>query len=1597
MLRRLAPLCLGVCVLAPSAVSAEPEVVISEFMAINSGTVFDEDGESSDWLELANQTFDSISLDGWFLTDDDDDLEKWRIPNVVLDGGGRVVIFCSGKDRSVPGSELHTNYRLGGDGEFLALVGPDGETIEHSYSPDYPRQRPDVSYGIGIDRIIDTVVSARADARVLIPRNDALGTSWTGGNEPFNDASWTIGQLGVGYLSSQPGFSVRVIYGLGGVTHISNAEEIARDPSPGGDVHSELAPIINYYNTGGRGRFTNDVTFPGATIGEDRNGYVLEARASVTIPQAGAWSFGCNSDDGFSLEIDGHGESFRMEFPQPRGPGDTIRTFNFPAPGNYDLYLVFYENGGGSCVELFAQRGTHSSFNAGFDLVGDTASGGLEVRTDVGAVGSLSGYRSLIGTDVQDELRGEGSSAYARVPFDVADRTAYESLTLRVKYDDAFVAYLNGAEIARSNLAGAPRHDSLANSDRSNAQALSWHEIDVTNHIGLLANGANLLALHGINDATDSDDFLITAELAEITVTSMASGYFTEPTPGTENVDVFLDFVADTSFSRNRGFYDAPIDVTIASATEGAQIMYTLDGSAPTLTNGALYESPIAISRTTTLRAAAFFEDLIPTNVDTHTYIFVDQVREQTGAGFPGAWGSRTADYEVDPEVTGNPAYSATFRDDLLSIPSMSIVMDLDDLFGSRGIYSNPGGSGQSWERPSSVELILPDGVEIPGGGRGFQENCAMRMHGGHGRNSSIPKHNFRMLFKGAYGATKLNYPLFAASPRLLGQGATDQFDTLILRAGGNNSWVWNISGQNRQAQYLRDQFIRDSLNAMGSPAPHGTFVHLYVNGLYWGLYNLVERPSAPFCEAYFGGAKDDWDVLNSGEAVDGSRDAWNELYGIVAGGLSTPEAYAAIQEYVDVPNLIDYMIANIYGSNGDWDGHNWYSGRHRVPGAGYKFFSWDAERTLEGLGSNRTGINNNDKPSGIYGALRANEEFRVLFGDTLHRHFFNFGAMSPDATIARYRYLSDFTYGAIVGESARWGDTWREQPYTRDVEWITERDRLLNSYLPQRTDVVLGQFRGANLYPRVEAPRFNQHGGRIESGFGLIVTGSEGTIYYTLDGTDPRLEGGALNPVAEIAGEIEGTALIDGNSLVRVHVPTDDTLGTDWIDPDFDDSTWTEGTNGVGYDYGDLVNVDVRAQMSGTNATCYVRIPFHVEDPAAVSLLQLRMQYEDGFVCYLNGERVAARNAPGALTWNSNASGNHSDNSAVVFQSIELADGVQNLLREDDNVLAFHGLNVSTGSSDFLLVADLSSIVSTGQGIVLDRTTTVKSRTLLDGDWSALVEAKFTIDATLPLRITEIMYNPATPEEGSQWSASDFEYIELKNVGAEVISLERVRFLVGIEVDFSDSAITSLAPGDHVVLVNNLSAFESLYDTNGMLIAGEYDGQLANDGESLGLVDAVDDVIHFFRYEDEWHPTTDGGGHSLVIVDELAPSDNWALAESWEPSEHPDGSPGSDTGEVNPAGRQRRGDSNQDGVHDVSDAVHFLRRLFGAEAIPLPCEGVALDDGANLAVLDLNGDSGVDVSDAIYYLAYLFQAGPGPVGGTACVRVSGCPHACTP
>ncbi len=125
-----------------------PRVLIREFMASNTVTLYDEDGDASDWIELHNRQQSIVRLEGWYLTDDPADLTKWRLPYSELPPDGRLLVFASGKGRTDAKKPLHTNFRLNSRGEYLALIAADGKTVVFEYATGYPIQSPDVSYGV---------------------------------------------------------------------------------------------------------------------------------------------------------------------------------------------------------------------------------------------------------------------------------------------------------------------------------------------------------------------------------------------------------------------------------------------------------------------------------------------------------------------------------------------------------------------------------------------------------------------------------------------------------------------------------------------------------------------------------------------------------------------------------------------------------------------------------------------------------------------------------------------------------------------------------------------------------------------------------------------------------------------------------------------------------------------------------------------------------------------------------------------------------------------------------------------------------------------------------------------------------------------------------------------------------------------------------------------------------------------------------------------------------------------------------------------------------------------------------------------------------
>ncbi|MEN6306783.1 MAG: lamin tail domain-containing protein [Anaerohalosphaeraceae bacterium] len=620
------------------------------------------------------------------------------------------------------------------------------------------------------------------------------------------------------------------------------------------------------------------------------------------------------------------------------------------------------------------------------------------------------------------------------------------------------------------------------------------------------------------------------------------TGYLKDATHNQANSGIYEGEVADTKFSVGRGFYEQSQTVYLSCSTPSAVIRYTTNNSIPTETNGLTYDpaNPIVISTTTCLRAAAFKSDWLQSNVDTQSYIFLNDVIRQatnqnTGAqvvpvGYPTQWISNyngatvTGDYQMDPDVVNSTAYSATIKNDLKSIPTISVVVPVDQLFGTYGIYVDQSQDGS--EREGSLELIDPNGVEV------FNIGCGVKMQGGVGNITGDTggttlnrwksyKLSFRLVFRGVYGG-QLDYPLF-------GPDAADSYDTVVLDSRPQNSWVHSAEIQRTRGEYVRDQVASDTQIALGSYACHGRPVHLYLNGLYWGLYWLHERPDDSFAASYLGGDKEDYDILKHDytNIVSGSNADYLAMFSLSATSPNAVTAFENLKQKLDVADFIDYLLANYYLGNGDWDGKNWYASHNRFDPAGrWRWHMWDAEHVIDD-GSmavvNATTKNTSMAPTGLHQKWIANAEYRTLFGDRVHKHFFHNGTLIATNFASLFTNLTNQIDRAIVGESARWGDNRRAAtPYTRNNEWITEVNRLLNNFIPTRRDVVLAQLTGKSpaWYPAVTAPEFrinyvNQYGGDITVPSNLSMSIPADEVWYTLDGSDPRQAGGAVNGTA--------------------------------------------------------------------------------------------------------------------------------------------------------------------------------------------------------------------------------------------------------------------------------------------------------------------------------------------------------------------------------------------------------------------------------------------------------------------------------------------------
>ena len=790
-------------------------------------------------------------------------------------------------------------------------------------------------------------------------------------------------------------------------------------------------------------------------------------------------------------------------------------------------------------------QGGHPSFNDS-----EWLSGALGVGLE-----RTSGFQDQFGIDV-GAAWGVNSSVYIRIPFSTGfDPSSIVNLTLRMKYDDGFAAFLNGIKVAEDNAPSNLAYNSNATSGRPDAAALQFASFDLTPYLEELTPGENLLAIHGLNQFSNSGDLLIRPELVATLSRPVPAtlGFFPSPTPGEENPESnFETILDDTNFEVGRGIFSEPFEETITSTDPGATLIYTTDGSLPSPGNGTQVPAPDAnspatvilpINTTTILRAMATRTNALPTNVDTQTYLFPEDVLSQDGNGLPTpSNASSTWDYLMDPNIANDPRYP-DLAADLTSLPTLSISLPAEELWGRNGIYANPTQSGPNWERACSVEYLLPDGSH------GFQEDAGLRIHGAGSRFRAAGKKSLRISFRSQYGASKLNYDLF-------GERGADRLDHIVLRGAYFDSWSVHPSGigteyiGRRNSLLLRDEFGRQSHQAMGAyPVVQGNWAHVYFNGIYWGLFNLHERIDQHFAEDRFGNDDSEYDVLkqrprgqpngSAPEVVTGDLEAWNTLFSTLNGNIASPTVYQSVQEQLDVDAFIDYLILNFWGANLDWPHNNWYAIRHRPSNGRFTFISWDVENFIfETTRNAPTNTRVNNSPGLIWDRLRRNEEFLVSFADRVQFHCFNEGALTPTANIARFEGITGDIRPAMNAEAARWGDTREEPPLNTIDHFDPTVTQKVAGYFPARTNFFLNQLRAENLFPDLDAPVFSQQGGQVVPGTAMTLTNpnSSGTIYWTSNGSDPRQPGGSIHPSADTGTTITINSPLSLLSRVRLN-----------------------------------------------------------------------------------------------------------------------------------------------------------------------------------------------------------------------------------------------------------------------------------------------------------------------------------------------------------------------------------------------------------------------------------------------------------------------------
>ena len=942
------------------------QVVISEFMSSNENFLRDEDRDFSDWVEILNLSGALVNLDGWFLTDDPARLDRWQLPPRILRPGEHLVVFASNKDRSDPRAELHANFRLSRRSGYLALVQPDVETVSHAYAPAYPEQLGNIAYGLRFETTL--FISAGAKVDVHVPTSDALGTRWT--ETDFTTATdWFTSRTGVGFNIADvqvagellvdidaeglaPGELERwtnpgslgdfeaprgrpVVETVGGVTAVTFDGVLdwmrSRQPAPvtvtgNSDWTIEVwaynpertfrETMVNWARGGGEEGHPASLGYGRSpVIGAVEHGDAGDMGYAGGAPPAGQWHHivltytgGPNGVE--ALYVDGELNRRRNVFLRLSGiaAGDAFPVLLGTVTSRRDLTSLDGDFGG-SIAQLRVHGGALSPEQILGNFLADA--GHFAAPADPGAP-----RRSpFTGANVESRMRGVSPSAYARIGFDVEDPEGFDTLSLEMRYNDGFVAYLNGMAVARRNAPRVPAWNSAATEPHSGKAAITAEPINLTPHLGLLRPGKNVLAVHGMNISAEDADFRILPELTGAIVDQEHWMHLTRPTPGAANADL-------TTFT---GPIVTAVEATPSQPLAGQQLVVTASvrpTSRPLTTATLTYRVMFGEEKILAMRDDGVGADQTAGD-GTYTAVLGDAA---TTPGFMLRYYVRAAD------AGGFETRAPLFGDRLGMKQS-------PEYFGAMVADQPPTALPDFYwfvERPSDADNTNRVGARASVFYQGeFYDNVFNRIRGGTA--AGWPKKHYKFEFNDGY-----HFRLLPNAPRVS--------ETNLNAAYTDKSYVRHV---------LASETFRDA----GTLYSETFHVRVLRNAHFFSVAFFIEQID---CDCLRRNELDARGALYKTIASQGvnpgltagvgqgfgkknrHHESFSDLQELISGlAKSGPDLQAFLFDNVDLPSQITYMAANVVIQNIDRTVKNFYMYRDTEGTGEWQMMPWDIDLTF--------------------------------------------------------------------------------------------------------------------------------------------------------------------------------------------------------------------------------------------------------------------------------------------------------------------------------------------------------------------------------------------------------------------------------------------------------------------------------------------------------------------------------------------------------------------------------------------------------------------------------------------------------------------------